>query len=757
MAGGDTRGLAPERGPQPVTWVAMLGRTVCITGAVVVGSALVATATVTVGDVWARRSVGLWVLSLSQSLLVVGFIGMARRRATTVDTVAAMVLASIGLVAASSFAWGVEPASKEAIRLLPVQAMHAQLVVAAITIRKLRWSLLTIAATALGTIWLTSLGDKSLAGVKLDDCVLSVGYALTAMVLIRGLRRAAWDANRLAERIREVRAGVVAASSAQLADDEGRRVVHDRVLSALAAVEAGSDPHVVADACRGALQALTALNPTTSVSSLREAWDGQEDPRVVIGGEGWPMSPPPRVVTALRESAGEAIRNAGQHAGVDEVSVQLTTTPDGQAAVVIHDTGRGFDPDKVGGFGLSQSIVARMGDVGGAARIESAPGMGTTVRLLWPRRSSLRISPEAGVLAPYGRSRLYVRVTIPLGLAMIYIAIHQAPRAHLPSLSVALAFVVTGVLVGCAYYVGRVIKPSWWFVAGMALFNVTATSIALHLAPMDQLLSLQIWAVTGCSLIIGGVGLAGSPLQVAVVALAEVGAVIAFAAQDPNLGIFEPVGALLMPVAYAAAGFTVGALLRRGSRLVAVQEALTKAEMEEAGWVESAQAARRHYAGQLQANVAPFLEFCATDLPTSTPQLKVRAAGLAAQCRDLLALSDAMPALAREVVLAARNKGVRVAIRDSPSVSPVAWALLVSVLRHSAWTESATLIPARADASARVTVIPRLSGHAEAEIREDLEGQTIWTEHTDVTSSLILVSPEWGTSVSGAKDLGSST
>jgi signal transduction histidine kinase len=725
----------------------MMSRTVSITCAVVVGSALAATSTVMVGDIGARQHPGLWILAISQGLLVLAFIGFARRRASASDTAYAILLATIGLVAASTFAWGGEPqVSKEAVRLLPFQAMQAQLVVAAMIMRRRRWALLTLASTVLGTVWLTSLGDPSVPSVHLKDCVLPVGCALAGMILVRGLRQAALDANRLSERRRDVRVEVIAASNAQLADDEGRRVVHDQVLSALAAIEAGRDPVVVSSACQVALNELNMLDPTTSAASLREALQASDHPEVPIDGAGWPMSPPPRVVSALRESAREAIRNAGRHAGVDEVTVQLTSTRHGQAAVVVQDSGRGFDPDELAGFGLSQSIMARMGQAGGEARIESYPGMGTTVRLLWPRRSSLRVSPDAGVLAPYGRSELYLRMVIPVVIAVVYVAGSRAPDDRLHTAGLGLSLVLALLFFVSAYYIGRVIRPSWTFVVAIALANAVIMLAALSLASPNTLLTFKIWAVTGCSMVAGLVAMAARPLHVVFITFVEVATIIAVAVQTPHLGTLEPVGALLTPIAAAGAGYAMGAVLRRGSRLVAVQEALSKAEMEEAGWAQSAETARRHYAGALQANVAPFLEYCAADRPASTEPLGTRASALAAECRDLLAMSDAMPATVRQAVLNVRNQGVRVAIRDAPSVSPVAWALLVAALRHAARSDAVTLIPAREGTPARVTVIPRVSAVAEATIREELDGQTIWIEHTDVTTSFIVVSPQWGTS-----------
>lgn len=93
---------------------------------------------------------------------------------------------------------------------------------------------------------------------------------------------------------------------------------------------------------------------------------------------------PPDRRSALRDAAGEALRNTVRHSGVREA--ELTVEPrDGGVAVIASDAGLGFDPMfRRPGFGISESIVARMTEVGGTATIESRPGFGTKVTLWVP-------------------------------------------------------------------------------------------------------------------------------------------------------------------------------------------------------------------------------------------------------------------------------------------------------------------------------------------------------------------------------------
>ncbi|MCV7256890.1 ATP-binding protein [Mycobacterium hackensackense] len=96
---------------------------------------------------------------------------------------------------------------------------------------------------------------------------------------------------------------------------------------------------------------------------------------------------PMRVGAALADAAGEAVRNARRHGGPG-VSVAVTVRLDSSPLrVTVVDDGPGFDPSTTvtGRLGLQHSIIERMSDVGGHARIDSTPGVGTRIELLWPR------------------------------------------------------------------------------------------------------------------------------------------------------------------------------------------------------------------------------------------------------------------------------------------------------------------------------------------------------------------------------------
>ncbi|HEX3778756.1 MAG TPA: ATP-binding protein [Pseudonocardiaceae bacterium] len=100
---------------------------------------------------------------------------------------------------------------------------------------------------------------------------------------------------------------------------------------------------------------------------------------------------------AVRDAVREALRNTMKHAGTGEVVVRVeqrdSDVADSQhgarplrgIAVIARDHGTGFDAQQApAGFGITNSITARLVEVGGSAKIESAPGKGTRVTLWVP-------------------------------------------------------------------------------------------------------------------------------------------------------------------------------------------------------------------------------------------------------------------------------------------------------------------------------------------------------------------------------------
>ena len=66
--------------------------------------------------------------------------------------------------------------------------------------------------------------------------------------------------------------------------------------------------------------------------------------------------------------------------------------------VRVADNGRGFDPAQVpsGRLGVRVSIIELVTNLGGDARVESAPGKGTTVVIRWPSAEVVAASELVG-------------------------------------------------------------------------------------------------------------------------------------------------------------------------------------------------------------------------------------------------------------------------------------------------------------------------------------------------------------------------
>ncbi len=97
-----------------------------------------------------------------------------------------------------------------------------------------------------------------------------------------------------------------------------------------------------------------------------------------------PIEVPESVVDALHDAAREALRNTLKHAKTSRAVVCLEGR-EGVVTVSVRDHGTGFDLGAHrAGFGIENSIHARLAEIGGAARIDSAPGQGTRVVLTAP-------------------------------------------------------------------------------------------------------------------------------------------------------------------------------------------------------------------------------------------------------------------------------------------------------------------------------------------------------------------------------------
>lgn len=95
---------------------------------------------------------------------------------------------------------------------------------------------------------------------------------------------------------------------------------------------------------------------------------------------------PSEVLDAFLLALAECLENVRRHSGVTEAHVTITED-DTIVRALVTDSGVGFDINDIDDakLGFTESVVARLRDVGGNARLFSAPGSGTTVVLEVPR------------------------------------------------------------------------------------------------------------------------------------------------------------------------------------------------------------------------------------------------------------------------------------------------------------------------------------------------------------------------------------
>jgi signal transduction histidine kinase len=97
------------------------------------------------------------------------------------------------------------------------------------------------------------------------------------------------------------------------------------------------------------------------------------------------------VARALAGATAEAVGNVRRHAGPQARAWVLLEDEAGGLRVTVRDDGAGFAAGRLaeaaaqGRLGVAQSIVGRLGAVGGSAQLTSAPGQGTEVELYVPR------------------------------------------------------------------------------------------------------------------------------------------------------------------------------------------------------------------------------------------------------------------------------------------------------------------------------------------------------------------------------------
>jgi signal transduction histidine kinase len=180
------------------------------------------------------------------------------------------------------------------------------------------------------------------------------------------------------------------------AREEVARTLHDGVLQTLAVVQRRSGDDELARLAREQERELREYLYGAGIAdgggdlgaALRrvcgraESRDGTTV-RVVVAPDAPALRP--AAVEAVAGAVGEACTNASKHGRAGSITVYAEPDETGGLVCSVKDDGRGFDPGAVAeGIGLTQSVRARIAEVGGTVEIDGNPGRGTEVRLRLP-------------------------------------------------------------------------------------------------------------------------------------------------------------------------------------------------------------------------------------------------------------------------------------------------------------------------------------------------------------------------------------
>ncbi len=172
------------------------------------------------------------------------------------------------------------------------------------------------------------------------------------------------------------------------------RLVHDRALQALEhlGTHYADDPRIATRFARREARRLRRALRTgelrgsgfvDALNDLAEEFEERGLRVELVTGEVVEEPDAPGADAAV-EAVREALANVVKHAGVEKAVVRAATV-DGALTVSVRDHGAGFEAGEAPpGFGITESICARVTDAGGRADIWSAPGRGTRVVMYIP-------------------------------------------------------------------------------------------------------------------------------------------------------------------------------------------------------------------------------------------------------------------------------------------------------------------------------------------------------------------------------------
>jgi len=253
------------------------------------------------------------------------------------------------------------------------------------------------------------LADLAIPGpVSVQDAQIVMGWVLSSVFgywLSASIPRAARRIYSIGRAHRAERQ----ASETEAQRRQGARLLHDTVLATLTLLahsgigvaasalqqQAGEDARLLRQLRLGATpvpqsSGVYNLEPVeetalgTTLESVKQRF-GRMGLEVSWHGTGQVLLPSD-VLDAFLLALAECLENVRRHAGVTDAHVTITDDESTVRAMVT-DAGVGFNISDIdeARLGFKDSVVARLKDVGGSARLFSSPGAGTTVVLEVPK------------------------------------------------------------------------------------------------------------------------------------------------------------------------------------------------------------------------------------------------------------------------------------------------------------------------------------------------------------------------------------
>ena len=345
-------------------------------------------------------------LAVIPLFLVLGFSQYRIGASRSLVWVLLQVVSALGIVVAISAVnpQGISPAALSAITQLTAASLPSIALVLSTDRLRLALLALVFVLVAATTIILTAPFHSSLA----TGALLVLGWAIAAMIGIWINAGVPQAARRIASIGRAHRAERQA-SEIEAQRRQSARLLHDTVLATLTLLAhsgVGVAPAALqqqsADDAKLLRQLRLGATPTplssggynlepveetvlgTTLESVKQRF-GRMGLEVSWHGTGQVLLPSD-VLDAFLLALAECLENVRRHSGVREAHVTIVDDATTVRAMIT-DAGVGFILDDVDSarLGFKESVVARLKEVGGHARLFSEPGSGTTVVLEVPR------------------------------------------------------------------------------------------------------------------------------------------------------------------------------------------------------------------------------------------------------------------------------------------------------------------------------------------------------------------------------------